>query len=367
MNKDSLFKRLQSYTPRLDRNPKEDFFTEAFVYAIQCDPNLLRKYVEFLSSDIEFPWIIEDDDSITIETQIQYDRNRPDVTIQVFDESYNQKFVIICEHKLDANEGDSQLSRYSDVLDNDSCDETKLLVYITKYYESEIEEYEFNIPFNYLRWSDIYNWIDSLSELSEDFLVNQIKKYMEELKMPDVKMIDPFTLTLMNRIPDAGRYVQHILKRGPAWAEFKNVPSPPRTQIQCSDVDYMVSTMSWNYSKYIKDTLRIEFGVALGESEYLKGFEGYPTAYVLIRDHTYKTKRMEYHRSYCTKFFNDELMNEEDWQIVDPSIKEKYYLVASKSLFYFVEDGENQVENIRKWLTDRLREVREYLESNELE
>ena len=129
---DSLFSRLQSYCPQEGRDPKEDFFTEAFCFILDMNRDVLKEYVKFLMGKARIN-IELDNRSIFIETQRIFGVRRPDVVI-TFRDSDENNYMIICEHKLDAGEGGDQLNDYFNILCKRKV--KGVLAFITKHYIS---------------------------------------------------------------------------------------------------------------------------------------------------------------------------------------------------------------------------------------
>ncbi len=150
---ESIFTRLQSYSPRDKRTPEEDFFTEVFVGVMERHPEALAFLLKQL---FKVPDI--NPDSLRIRAQVSYESARPDIEIKGKNLE-GQNIVIFIESKINAVEDEGQLKKYvkqlADSFSNCKC----FLFFITCYSEEKdestiIEGHE--VVFKQYRWHTIY-------------------------------------------------------------------------------------------------------------------------------------------------------------------------------------------------------------------
>ena len=123
--------------------PLEDFFTEIFAYLLKSSDALLYEWLNYFSiSHIEY-------DNSFVSTQESYDAldghltgSRPDILIELSNKNQNQ--VIFIECKIDSAEGNNQLRRYAEQLDDISNIDYGVLIYITRDYEKKAVEIIFD-------------------------------------------------------------------------------------------------------------------------------------------------------------------------------------------------------------------------------
>ena len=369
----SLFSRLQSYRPREERNPQEDFFTEAFCYILEKYPEVLKKYVEFLLGkdllDIE-------PDAITIETQRTFGGRRPDVKITV-KRGTGIEYLIICEHKLWAPLDKDQLSKYQKILEPmpiDSAPKSKYnkLVFIANYSTSDpFETGEDAVET--LTWKEIYpllqEWGEEIEKESNRELYNDFLLYMEELGMNPPTRFSAMDLAELCRIPYLFNSLDECLL-GSARAVFDELSkdikkmNEPQTQLK--------NYGRWTYHRLLvrsdvrsDDWFSINMGVLLeGKRAFTDfGFESEDKEYpelILWLESRPKNRRREEYKKICKGFI--ESLNEEGWTI--GPIGSHAMAVVNKPITDFINHGDNQIEEIQKWFAKHLQALKYYLEEN---
>ena len=104
----SIFSYLKSYILTEKRNPQEDYLTQLFAWILENIPGTATSYVRFLcdkNSNINIP--ISDDTLIKVDTQRVVSSGRIDMFLSVDD-----KWGIICEHKIDSELSENQIEKY---------------------------------------------------------------------------------------------------------------------------------------------------------------------------------------------------------------------------------------------------------------
>jgi hypothetical protein len=166
--------------------PLEDFFTEIFTYLLKSNPSLMDDWIkEFKISSIK-------PNNVYISTQESFDAlnyhfsgSRPDIFIELSDD--NKKDLIFVECKIGSCEGHNQLKRYAEHLDNIEYINRGILIYITKDYDKknglaifESCNNKNKLKFIQFRWYEIYQFLKSHDGFSENVLVKDILRFMEE-------------------------------------------------------------------------------------------------------------------------------------------------------------------------------------------
>ncbi len=377
MTTTSLFKRLQSYRPRPERDSKEDFFTEALCYVLEKNPKVLKKYIEFLLKK-EFPEV--DQDNITIETQCQFG-GRPDVRIKFKDDNY----LIICEHKLDAKVDIEQLKNYDSTLKGQrKCSKPVIkggwLVLITKnsYSQTSIDEereQEPELPKYLIKftWRQIYQFMlnckeDNLVDGAYRELFNDFLKYMKELKMSPPEKFTAMELAELCHIPNLLRSIDECFG-GEAWKAFECLPNLRRQAYQ-AEVQ-LPKHGRWTYNRTLAQAddmgeLKVYMGLYLDTGSFKDGFgldenDGEFPELVIWLESPPKKLRKEY-VSYCEKLSKEPYF----WKKV--TIINLWAMVyVHKPITDFIKDGERQIEKIQNWFAKHLRELKKFLEENPIE
>ena len=169
----SIFSYLKSYIPTEKRNPQEDYLTQLFAWILENIPGTATSYVRFLcdkNSNINIP--ISDDTLIKVDTQRVVSSGRIDMFLSVDD-----KWGIICEHKIDSELSENQIEKY--MLSSLELENRKLFsILLTKDKSQHTQKADVS-----LIWKDIYElFSDLLSSYTEEnyFVIKQFLLYLEE-------------------------------------------------------------------------------------------------------------------------------------------------------------------------------------------
>ena len=191
----SIFSRIFKYRPRVDRLPKEDFFTEAFAGVLQTNSSLCAAFAKWLICLChDFDSVSIDVDSVTIETQKTFaSGDRLDVWIVAHHKNSGARHVVAMENKIGAAEGQNQLQRYEDILRREEASaDTRTLVYATLHERTNFEPRRDGpeIGFLPIRWFYVADWMRKwVAESSpgvEDrsiVLVRELVQLMEDWNM----------------------------------------------------------------------------------------------------------------------------------------------------------------------------------------
>lgn len=192
-----IFKNLFDLKIRTSNQPKEDYLTELFAYVLSQNFEILKdflKHFDIYSFDIE---------EYLLTTQLQLRKleshsqdSRPDMALFLNDNDV----IMYFENKIDAKEGDNQLPRYAEHLDQTSS-LIKVLIYITRDYDNKEKKELFKnttskIEFVVIRWYQIFHF---LLKHKNDLLVLELIKFMKQLNLSMNNQFTPIDLlTLSN-------------------------------------------------------------------------------------------------------------------------------------------------------------------------
>ncbi len=102
---DNLFTALRKYRPTADRDPIEDFVTEAFAWLLRRHTDLATTFLHDLSQRLQSPpWAARSGPSW--KTQVVFDGGRLDMVAEFAD------VAVVFEHKVWSPLGENQLGRY---------------------------------------------------------------------------------------------------------------------------------------------------------------------------------------------------------------------------------------------------------------
>ncbi|MCF7811063.1 PD-(D/E)XK nuclease family protein [bacterium] len=376
---ESLFSRLQSYRPQEGRDPREDFFTEAFCYVLDKNKKLLKEYIKFLTGKA-FPDVDPVDDSIKIETQRTFKQGRPDVVITFKDIEHS--YMIICEHKLGAEEGENQLKDYFNILYKRKI--KGALVFITKYHVSTTslnkngEEVDYTNDFikedgnifalKPLRWSEINTklkeWEKSVEEFQEE-IYKEFLEYMEELGMAPITKFSALEMAEFCRIPRLLQTLDECLL-GEAMNELRSFKGRSIALSTGTQKD-----PKWSYGTSIFDgTVSLNMGVYLSAEEFKSEkthFDDpeYPELIIYLSSDP-KNNLREKQEIFCKKLSEVEFPGSSEKWIYTKDVWKWWMVISHKSMRDFIQYGDNQIEEIQKWFAEHLRELKNFIDENEI-
>ncbi|WCN36236.1 PD-(D/E)XK nuclease family protein [Aneurinibacillus uraniidurans] len=191
----SLFLRQYSLLKSTDFHPLEDYLTEIISLLFEC-PNKLSDFADhFLDEQLEKA------ETIHVHTQRTYSKlsthsvdSRPDLVITF--RNHTKKHVLFIENKLGSGEGNQQLTRYADHLNEYRKRGYRVhLLYITQYYDPKDGSSLFSklnrSEFKQIQWYQFYAW---LREYTNDLYCKQVITYMEELRLNKSRRFSPLDI-----------------------------------------------------------------------------------------------------------------------------------------------------------------------------
>jgi hypothetical protein len=180
--------------------PREDFFTEIFAYFLSLNNDILIDWLKHHS-------IISDDNysSIKISTQQEHqalanhtEDSRLDIVIEL--STGLSTDVIFIESKIGAKDGNNALKKYVDILSNLPNVRHRILIYITRDYDSKEEiktpafDLEPKVSFYQLRW---YQFYTRLQQHATDILAQEILIFMRKNGMSHTNQFSSVDLLTM--------------------------------------------------------------------------------------------------------------------------------------------------------------------------
>ncbi|WKV11262.1 PD-(D/E)XK nuclease family protein [Marivirga harenae] len=195
----SIFNRIYSYRQRENKNNRENFLTEILGYCLENDPHFRHAFF----NNLDIPFI---DDPQIITQQSYPNLGIPDLEIY----SKNRNSIILIESKIEHSERENQLSDYCKILTKHHKNLNKHLVYITKYFDENHENFKplDNINFKALKWDVIY----SLVNKNHSEITQQLKNYLKEENMDDTKNFNYTDLATLNSIATTISKMDEVLQ-----------------------------------------------------------------------------------------------------------------------------------------------------------
>lgn len=170
--KSSIFTFIKSYTPSVDRDPKEDYLTQIFSWMLNNIKELDKKYCRYLLDKIGKSNIELNEEMISTETQISVTSGRIDMVISIYN-----KIGFICEHKVWSNLSDNQITKYKQC-SNELGNENYYTVLVTANKLQHTQEADIK-----LTWADICIFIESIIneyENEDEFVLSNFIIYLKE-------------------------------------------------------------------------------------------------------------------------------------------------------------------------------------------
>lgn len=193
----SIFNNVYIYREREGGNSRENFLIELFAFSLNNSNDLFNDFIYKLGIE---PHNLN---NVVIRTQEIYPEGRPDIEIILG----NHHILVEC--KVDSFEGNNQLNRYLNILENRSSSKNKHLLFLTKRYESREQKRDSKINIHCLQWSNIYKIIPNEPITS---VIYQFKKYLKEQNMGD-KNFNLNDITSMLIMPDTISKMDEVLDR----------------------------------------------------------------------------------------------------------------------------------------------------------
>lgn len=182
-----FFTKLYKYKQSDNLHKKENYLTEILAYCLENDEIFNRQFLITIG-------IRAESTNLTCITQlVDKEFGKPDIFITI-----NNNTAIIIECKVDCLQGNSQLYRYSEILNRQSF-RNKIIVFLTKYNE-EVEELPASITYKSLRWHKIYDLLaesnDAISKQFRNFLIDENMSSEVSFIQSDLSAIKNYSETI---------------------------------------------------------------------------------------------------------------------------------------------------------------------------
>jgi hypothetical protein len=272
----------------------EDFFTEIFGYLLESNTSLMQSWLkEFKISDIN-------PENITVSTQESFSAlethltgSRPDIYIELSNES--MKEIIFLESKIDSSEGQDQLKRYAEHLDNLDSISRGVLVYVTRDYDKKDRNLilgdcknEAKLEFKQLRWYENYRFLKEYNESISDKLIIETIKFMEEQGLSQNNKFTVIDVLAITNFPRVRKMLDESMG-GEVAARFeevagkKPVPSTVMNDLRNDDI--------YAYEQEQKD--KNQFYVILGYYMNKSNITDFPDVGLELKVNPHATDRKE--------------------------------------------------------------------------
>ena len=219
----SIFGRLFKYRPRPNRDPKEDFFTEAFAGVLKKSPTLRSAFVY---------WLIEQEvDFVYVRTQKTMPTGRIDIWIDARSRHNGTRHLVAIESKIGADVVQYQLRRYEAHLRSEAKADSRTLISATCHERSRFRRCldAPDVQFRQIHWFQVAdflrNWISRLPNEWDDPsvpFVRELLLLMEEWSMAMTLNVDDLAAATSYHTSVYARLVQ-ILEQ---TKEGCNLPQP---------------------------------------------------------------------------------------------------------------------------------------------
>ena len=220
----SLFYKLLHTAASGGRIPTEDYFTEIFVHLMNEYQTILFNFVKTFNLAEIIP------DSYVMQTQYTLreirDHNcesRPDIYLELAND--NRKEVIFFESKIGSSEGENQLKRYAEQLDDKfSKYNRRSLVFITRDYEKKEEKSISkdcinDVLFVQLRWYEIHRF---LKQYEKETLIKEVINFMEVYNMDSNNQFTSVDILALTNFPRVRRMMDETM-HGEVHERFQEV------------------------------------------------------------------------------------------------------------------------------------------------
>jgi hypothetical protein len=343
-----LFRTLFNLQLRSSNKPTEDYLTEIFAYCLSESDELLSSFlIHFKIHEAEIK-------ESTVSTQLRLKAledhavdSRPDMAV------FLDKKIIFFENKLGSGEGDEQLPRYAEHLDQFVG--KKVLVYLTRDFdpkdEAEIKKNcQGQLDFVHIRWFEVYQFLQQYAAVS---LVKQLLEFMKSLKLDMSNQFSPVDILTLSNFSRVRKLLNETMygvvsKRFEELTKSISSKTASLTQIRHHD--------RYIYFSYQKD------GLWVGLGYWLNSFTDKPYSdLVFIIEVGPKSSR----RNEILEAFKEIVAkNDSKWRIYnanDPTGWASIRIVSSLKNFL---KGEDHISNTQAFFMEALDEFQKIKDQN---
>ena len=351
----SIFNNLLRLKSNSNIIPLEDFFTEIFAYLLKSSDALLCDWLNHFSiSHIEY-------DNSFVSTQESFDAldehltgSKPDVLIELSNK--NRKQLIFIECKIDSVEGNDQLRRYAEQLDDIKNIDLSVLIYITRDYEKKEEKIIFNncrnvnkLKFRQLRWYENYQFLKSNHQ---NVMIKEALKFMEENNMSLNNKFSNIDILALTNFPKVRKIMDETM--------FGDVSNKFETIVQGITQPSTCMTQFRNHNRYIYFHYQTpDFWVGLGYWIDPSSITNYPDVGIIMEVSPNAKKRTEIieimteiEKAYPENWVGYKLTEAKAWSSIKRSeslqnfIHKPDHIVAIQEYFLKILDDFTNLKNI---------------------
>jgi hypothetical protein len=204
LSKTSLLTALRKYCPGDDRDPVENFVTEAFAWLLVNHPNFGRFFLDQIMTPLKLA-ALRPEIVISWSTQVNLGGKFPDLVARAGDIAY------VFEHKVAANLHQDQLHNYRWNAAREYGEKHYKLILITK----SVSQHEQN-PDLALCWKNVHHWINEWVRQPgyvDDFLFGDFCQLLEQEGLgPDAPVSHESMLAFLPAVGFEDN-VSHLVKR----------------------------------------------------------------------------------------------------------------------------------------------------------
>ncbi|NHC42767.1 PD-(D/E)XK nuclease family protein [Bacillus sp. MM2020_1] len=346
----SSFQRMYDVVRKTENHPLEDYLTEVIAPIMESQEILISFLKRFIHKKYRF---IE---HIKVFTQRTYAKindhltdSRPDLVITFTTDSH--RHIIFIENKLGSGEGDRQLSRYADHLNEQAKRGYHVhLLYITQFYDPKqidtMLDKKSGSGYHQLQWYQFFYW---LSGFEHDLYCKQVLRYMEGLGLNKDRKFTPTDIFSIQN----SRKIQSMLDDcldGKVSDTLTTLFGKPKQWINRA---YQLR----EDSRYIlyndqSDWKFIGCGLWLTDDEY-------PVVTVFMEVHPNCNRRIEVLQA-VEKF----CLDHEGWSLDGPEDLNSWFTVSfDQSLVHFLSANDH-IETIQTFIVEKLNELYQLKENN---
>ncbi|WP_367343631.1 PD-(D/E)XK nuclease family protein [Methanomethylovorans sp.] len=346
----ALFTNLLKLNP--NQIPLEDFFTEIFTYLLKSDSVLFSKWIQdFNISNINFnDFFVSTQESFDA-LDNHYSGSRPDILIELSND--NEKVLIFIECKIGSEEGQDQLQRYAEHLDNIGNIDDKYLIYLTRDYDAKDQDYIFkncknrkNIVFKQFRWYQIYQFLSRFNRGIDNILISETLNFMEENGLSGSNQFTSIDILTITNFPRVRKMMEETMS-GEVLKRFENIAGAnnPRHSTALNDLK------DHNRYVYLQEQ-KDKFQLILGYFMNNLAIESYPKVGISINLSPKASERKQ-----IMEVMKKIVSSSDKWKGYNLNESNNWAVISqTKSLDYFLSQ-EDHIVAIQKYFLELLDEM----------
>lgn len=345
---EGIFNKLFKIKLNSHNNPYEDYLTELLCYCLQNDKEILNDFL--LKFKIYTPNPEEEYLSFHTQEKLKalpnhHCESRPDMVLNF------ENATIYFENKISSGEGNKQLKRYAEHL-NELDVTNKILVYITRDYDKKniykiTENCTSSIKFIQLRWFEVFHL---LKKHKEKPLILELLKFLKDLKLSMNNQFTPTDLITLNSFSNTLNLIDETMF-GDVSSLFKKTNGSISQPLTCftnfKRYDRYIYTSDQNYKLWC----------GLGYWMNSKNEKEYPELGLVLEVSPNSSKRKE-----IIQIFKEIREKRENWKSYSLENNTAWSgIYIQESLQTFIS-SENQIIDIQNYFKEILIELKNIYE-----